>query len=91
MIYPVQILDGLGAGLLGILTPLMLEKLLVGTGHFNLGFAAVLTIQGIGATLSSVVAGMVVQESGYVAAFLFHGLIALLALLLFGLAGRGQR
>jgi predicted MFS family arabinose efflux permease len=90
VIYPVQILDGLGAGLLGILTPLMLEKLLVGTGHFNLGFAAVLTVQGIGATLSSVVAGMVVQESGYGAAFLFHGLIALLALLLFGLAGREQ-
>ncbi|ANJ97475.1 MFS transporter [Serratia plymuthica] len=90
VIYPVQILDGLGAGLLGILTPLMLEKLLAGTGHFNLGFAAVLTVQGIGATLSSVVAGMVVQESGYGAAFLFHGLIALLALLLFGLAGREQ-
>ncbi|NWK87701.1 MFS transporter [Raoultella terrigena] len=89
-IYPVQILDGLGAGLLGILTPLVLEKLLAGTGHFNLGFASVLTVQGIGATLSSVVAGAVVEKWGYGHAFLVHGLIALLAILLFAFAGQSK-
>ena len=35
----------------------MLEKLLAGMGHFNLGFATVLTVQGIGVTLRRVVAG----------------------------------
>jgi MFS-type transporter involved in bile tolerance (Atg22 family) len=36
MIYPVQALDGIGAGLLGILTPLVVERLLTGTATSTL-------------------------------------------------------
>lgn len=88
MIYPVQALDGIGAGLLGILTPLAVERLLAGTGHFNFGLAAVLTVQGLGATSSNIVAGFIVDHYGYGTAYLFHGLVAVLAVALFMIVGK---
>ncbi len=88
MIYPVQVLDGVGAGLLGILTPLAVERLLVGTGHFNFGLAAVLTVQGLGATSSNIVAGFIVDHYGYGTAYLFHGLVAVFAVALFIIVGK---
>lgn len=39
-IIPVQILDGVGAGILGVVTPGLAARLLNGTGHVNLGLAA---------------------------------------------------
>jgi MFS family permease len=41
-----------------------------GTGHFNLAQGAVITAQGIGAALSTSLAGVVVVHAGYSAAFL---------------------
>ncbi len=61
-IYPVQILDGVGAGLLGIATPVAVERLLSGSGRFNVGLAALMTIQGIGASTSNAVAGTLVSQ-----------------------------
>lgn len=81
--YPVQILDGVGAGLLGILTPVIAERLLAGTGRFNVGFAAVMTMQGIGASLSNVVAGWLVATGGYGLSHYVGGGVALVALGLF--------
>jgi predicted MFS family arabinose efflux permease len=88
MIYPVQALDGIGAGLLGILTPLVVERLLTGTGHFNFGLAAVLTVQGLGAASSNIVAGFIVDHYDYGTAYLFHGLVAVLAVALFMIVGK---
>ncbi len=34
-IYPVQVLDGVGAGLLGIVTPVAVERILKGSGRFT--------------------------------------------------------
>ncbi|MVA80927.1 MFS transporter [Agrobacterium vitis] len=82
-IYPVQILDGIGAGLIGIATPIAAERILSGSGRFNVGLAAVMTVQGIGASTSNVVAGWLTQEGGYSLAYFVHGGIAALALLLF--------
>lgn len=65
IVYPVQMLDGIGGGLLGILTPVAVERLLSGTGRFNLGLAAVMTIQGVGASLSNVAASWLVTQGGY--------------------------
>lgn len=80
VIYPVQVLDGVGAGLLGIVTPVAAERLLSGTGRFNVGFAAVMTMQGIGASLSNVVAGWLTTIGGYGLSHYFSGAIALVAL-----------
>ena len=82
-IYPVQILDGVGAGLIGIATPIAAERILSGTGRFNVGLAAVMTVQGIGASLSNVIAGWLTNIGGYGLAYWVHGGVAILALAAF--------
>lgn len=82
-IVPIQILDGVGAGLIGIATPIAVERLLAGSGRFNVGLAAVMTMQGVGASLSNVVAGAVAGRYGYHASHLLGGAIAVVAVLIF--------
>ena len=57
-LFAVQSLDGVGAGLYGALFPLIVADLTRGTGHFNLAQGAVITAQGIGAALSTSLAGL---------------------------------
>jgi MFS family permease len=87
VIFPVQILDGIGAGLIGIATPVAVERLLTGTGRFNVGLATVMTIQGLGASLSNIVAGWLTDTGGYGLAYWVHGGVAVLAIAVF-LIGR---
>ncbi len=82
-IYPVQILDGVGAGLIGIATAIAVERILSGTGRFNVGLAVVGTIQGIGASSSNIVAGWLTDLGGYKLAYWFHGGIAFIAVIVF--------
>lgn len=88
-IYPVQILDGIGAGLIGIATPIAAERILNGTGRFNVGLAAVMTVQGIGASSSNIVAGWLTNIGGYSLAYWVHGGVAVIALVIF-IAARNQ-
>ena len=81
-LLPVQILDGVGAGLLGVATPGLVARILAGTGHVNAGLGAVMTLQGVGAASSPALAGLVAQQAGYSAAFLALGGIAAIALAL---------
>lgn len=83
---PVQILDGVGAGILGVAVPGLVARILTGTGHVNAGLGAVMTLQGVGAAFSTAVGGVVAQRLGYSAAFLVLGAIAALALALWLLA-----
>lgn len=83
VIFPVQVLDGIGAGLIGIATPIAAERILSGSGRFNVGLAAVMTVQGIGASLSNVVAGWLTSEGGYPLAYWVHGGVAAIALAIF--------
>jgi len=76
----VQLLDGVGAGIFGAITPLVVADLMRGTGRFNLAQGAVATMQGIGASTSGLVAGIIVDHFGYSAAFLTAGAAACLAL-----------
>ena len=82
-IYPIQMLDGIGAGLLGILTPVAVERLMSGTGRFNVGLAAVMTVQGVGASLSNVVAGTLVTWGGYSLSHYVGGGVAVITAVLF--------
>ena len=66
----VQLLDGIGAGIFGAITPLVLADLMRGTGRYNVAQGVVAMTQGIGASTSGVVAGLVVDHFGYSAAFL---------------------
>ncbi|RYE63370.1 MAG: MFS transporter, partial [Rhizobiaceae bacterium] len=85
VVWPVQILDGVGAGLLGIVTPVAVERILKGTGRFNVGFASLMTVQGLGASLSNVVAGYVVSQGGYAVSHLVGGGVALIAVAVFAI------
>jgi MFS family permease len=78
----VQLLDGVGAGIFGALFPVVVKDLTLGTGHFNISLGALSTVFGLGAALSSGVAGFVVQEAGYSAAFLTLAAIAGVAFVL---------
>ena len=82
-LFAVQSLDGVGAGLYGALFPLIVADLTRGTGHFNLAQGAVITAQGIGAALSTSLAGLVVVHAGYSAAFLVLAGIAASGFLLY--------
>jgi len=66
----VQILDGVGAGIFGVVSVLVIADLTQGTGRFNLTLGAVSAAVGIGASLSQVIAGSIVHRFSYNAGFL---------------------
>jgi predicted MFS family arabinose efflux permease len=79
----VQLLDGVGAGIYGAIFPVIVSDLMRGTGRFNVAQGAVITAQGIGAALSTTLAGFVVVHAGYSAAFLTLAGIAAVGLALY--------
>lgn len=82
----VQLLDGVGAGIFGALFPVIVKDLTQGTGRFNVSLGALSTAFGLGAALSSSLAGFVVQQAGYNAALLTLAGVATVALGLLGVA-----
>ncbi len=79
----VQMLDGVGAGIFGAIFPIIVADLMRGTGRFNVAQGAIITAQGIGAALSTTLAGLVVVHAGYSAAFLTLAAAALVGGLVF--------
>jgi MFS family permease len=82
----VQLLDGIGAGIFGVVTVLVVADLTKGTGRFNFTQGALATATGVGAGLSNLLAGFVVKEAGFDAGFLTLAVIAGAGLLFFALA-----
>jgi MFS family permease len=82
----VQLLDGIGAGVFGALLPLVVKDLTAGTGRFNVSLGAISTVFGLGAALSNGLAGLVIQQAGYSAAFLTLAAIAAVAFVLLWVA-----
>jgi MFS family permease len=72
----VQLLDGVGAGVYGALFPIVVADLTRGGGRFNAAQGAVATAQGIGASLSATLAGVIIVSAGYSTAFLCLAAIA---------------
>lgn len=79
LLVAIQILDGVGAGIFGVVSVLVIADLTRGTGRFNLAQGAIATAVGIGASLSQVIAGAIVQHTSYRTGFLFLAAIATLA------------
>lgn len=75
-VYPVQLLDGVGAGLQGVAVPGLVARILNGTGRVNAGQGAVMTVQGVGASISPAIGGWIAQELGYRPMFLILGAFA---------------
>jgi len=76
LVVGVQLLDGISAAMLGVLVPLVIADATRGTGRFNLAQGIVGSAVGIGASLSTTLAGYASDTLGSSAAF-------------FGLAGLG--
>ena len=86
VIFPIQILDGVGAGVLGVAVPGLVARILRGSGRINAGLGAVLTMQAAGVSISPGLGGIVAEQFGYAAAFLTLGGFAGLALLVWLIA-----
>jgi MFS family permease len=72
----VQLLDGVGAGLIGALFPVVVADLTRGSGHFNAAQGAVGMVHACGGILSQLLGGVIVVQAGYNTAFLFLAVIA---------------
>jgi MFS family permease len=81
----IQLLDGLAAGIFGVIAILIASDLMRGTGRFNLAQGLMALSVGIGAGLSNLTSGFAVQWYGYPAGFLYLAAIALVALLFFAM------
>jgi MFS family permease len=82
----VQLLGGVGAGVFGALSPLVIADIMRGTGRYNLALGAVATSQGIGAAVSGLVTGEIVDHFGYIVAFLGLAAVAAVALTVLAIA-----
>jgi MFS family permease len=79
----IQALDGIGAGIFGVVALLMVADLTKGTGRFNLAQGMMATAIGLGAAASQFTTGMLVDTLGYNAGFVFLAGIAILSLVVF--------
>jgi MFS family permease len=81
-LYPVQMLDGIAAGLQSVAVPGLVAHILNGTGRVNIGQGAVMTVQGLCASLSPAIGGWMAQGIGYSSIFILLGSFALVSMLL---------
>jgi MFS family permease len=78
LLVAVQVFDGITAAVFSVMVPLIVADIAFGSGHFNLAQGIVGTAIGIGASLSTVLAGYVSDKLGSNTAFI--GLAAVAAL-----------
>jgi len=77
VLVAVQVFDGITAAVFSVMVPLVVADVTFGSGHFNLAQGIVGTATGIGAALSTVLAGYVSDKFG--SALAFSGLAAIAA------------
>jgi predicted MFS family arabinose efflux permease len=77
LLVAVQVFDGVTAAVFSVMIPLIVADVAFGSGHFNLAQGIVGTATGIGASLSTVLAGYVSDRFG--SSIAFSGLAAVAA------------
>jgi predicted MFS family arabinose efflux permease len=82
LLVAVQVLDGICAAVFGVLVPLTIADITRGTGHFNLAQGIVGTGIGIGASVSTTLAGWMSDRLGSGSAFLGLACIGALGLVM---------
>jgi predicted MFS family arabinose efflux permease len=70
LLVAVQVFDGVTAAVFSVMIPLIVADVAFGSGHFNLAQGIVGTATGIGASLSTVLAGYVADRFGSSVAFM---------------------
>ncbi len=81
----IQGLDGVANGIFGVVFLLILADVTHGTGRFNIAQGALSTLIGVGASLSNLLAGWVVEAAGYDAGFFFLAGVAVLGAIVFAI------
>lgn len=82
LLVAVQVFDGITAAVFSVMVPLIVADVAFGSGHFNLAQGIVGTATGIGASLSTVLAGYVSDKLGSNIAFLGLAGVAAFGLLM---------
>lgn len=77
-----QLFDGLAAGIFGIVGVLMIADMSRGSGHYNVALGSVGAAVGVGASISTTLAGYVTQHYGFSAGFYCLAASAALAFLI---------
>jgi MFS family permease len=80
LLVAVQAFDGVTAAVFSVMIPLVVADVAFGSGHFNLAQGIVGTATGIGASLSTVLAGYAADRFGSSVAFLGLAMIGVAAL-----------
>ena len=75
-VVAIQVLDGIAAGIFSVIAVVIVDDLMRGTGRFNLAQGLVALSVGIGAGLSNLTSGYVVEWLGYPLGFLYLSAIA---------------
>jgi len=70
LLVAIQVFDGISAAVFGVMVPLVVSDVTRGTGRFNIALGAVGTAMGIGAALSTSLAGIMADRLGSHSAFL---------------------
>ena len=78
-IVPVQMFDGIGAGLQSVAVPALVVHLLHGSGRVNLGQGAVQGVEAAGACFSPMLGGWIAHRFGYPVAFVALGSLSVVA------------
>jgi MFS family permease len=78
----VQVLGGLTAAVIGIMTPLVVADLTRQSGRYNFSLGAVGMCGGIGATASTAISGFLAQFFGFVLAFIVLATVAVAGLII---------
>jgi MFS family permease len=80
LLVAVQAFDGVTAAVFSVMIPLIVADVAFGSGHFNLAQGIVGTATGIGASLSTVLAGYAADRFGSSVAFIGLAMIGAIAL-----------
>lgn len=79
LLLSLQVIDGISAGIFGVVSILMMADLSRGTGHFNFLQGTVYAAMGIGLTLSNALSGFVVSAYGHEVGFMFLAVLGTLS------------
>ncbi|MCJ2036289.1 MFS transporter [Methylobacterium sp. J-068] len=85
LLVAIQVFDGVSAAVFGVMVPLVVSDATRKSGHFNLALGAVGTAMGIGAALSTSLAGIMADRLGSHTAFLGLAIVGFAAFALVAL------
>ena len=81
----IQLLDGIGAGIFGVIGIVTISDIAKGTGRFNFSVGLMALFQGIGASFSNIFSGIIVSHYGFNTGFFTLAFIGLIGIAFYGL------